>query len=294
MNILITGGTGFIGRAVFEQLVLRKYTVYATLRTREHTPSIAGVEWIEWDMTKTVQKNFPQKIDTIIHLAQSEKYRDFPDSARDIIDVNVNSTFELLEYAYKQGVKKFIFASTGSVYGAASSKMFTESEAVLPIGHLSFYAKSKYISEILLESYSKYFETLCMRIFFPYGKGQQLERFLPRIIANIRNNEPVALDGEQGLIFNPIHINDIVDFILRALQNSNTSGVFNIAGPQNISIRAIADIIASKVSANPIFNIKESKQKHFIGDISLVQKSFGFKPTICFIDKIEELLADKQ
>lgn len=293
INILVTGGTGFIGRQLCKQLA-KKYRVYATVRSQEHAPFIPGIEWIEWDMSKTVQINFPRKIDTIIHLAQSEKYRDFPDSARDIMDVNVKSTFELLEYAYKEGVKKFIFASTGSVYGVASSKIFTESEAVLPIGHLSFYAKSKYISEVLLESYSKYFEILCMRIFFPYGQGQQLERFIPKMIANIKKNEPIILEGVDGLIVNPIHINDIVEFILRALQNSKISGIFNIAGPESISIRAMADIIASKIGINPVFDIKTSEQKYFVGNIGSIEKSFGFKPTLRFIDKLNELLFDKQ
>ena len=116
MNIVLTGATGFIGSHLRTELAAGN-AVVAPVR---QVPQGAGesVTWLRSDLAhgERLRASLPGSADAVIHLAQSKGYRNFPDQAADIFDVNVASTLALLEYARKSGAKTFIFASTASIY----------------------------------------------------------------------------------------------------------------------------------------------------------------------------------
>src|SRR4051812_17570185 len=116
MNILITGAAGFVGSHLLAQLS-GQHKLYAIARkvSAFHHPS---TDWIEHDLTLPLDWNkFPKQVDVVFHLAQSRHYREFPEQVADIFDVNVRSTVELLDYARKVGATRFIYASSGGIYG---------------------------------------------------------------------------------------------------------------------------------------------------------------------------------
>ncbi|NJL55587.1 NAD-dependent epimerase/dehydratase family protein [bacterium] len=122
VRVLVTGATGFIGSHLVEA-IRDRHEVFALVRRRPAQP-LAGIHWIEQDLAHPLDySRLPKQLDSIVHLAQSRHYRDFPDRATDIFNVNLYSTFNLLEYARAVNAQSFIFTSTGGLYGEHSSEV---------------------------------------------------------------------------------------------------------------------------------------------------------------------------
>ena len=171
-KILVTGANGLIGRNVCNKLVQLNYSVKALIRDKKNS-LLEGVDYITADLSDNNFVNqLPEDVDYILHLSQSNKFRDFPKYANDIFSVNVKSTAILLDYARKVGVQKFIYTSSGGVYGN-SSKPFNENAPLVKPGKLGFYLGSKASAEILVQSYSEIFQVTIIRPFFVYGPGQK-------------------------------------------------------------------------------------------------------------------------
>jgi UDP-glucose 4-epimerase len=168
MKLLITGATGFIGQSLLGLLSHHDDLVCLISDRRKAKPH-PNVVWVEQDLGDPLdEKKIPTPVDAIIHLAQSRHYREFPERSWDIFDVNVRSTLSLLEFGRKIGIRKFIYASSGGIYGYSYEK-FIESDATNPI---NFYLTSKYCSELMIGNYHPFFETVIFRFFFVYGPGQ--------------------------------------------------------------------------------------------------------------------------
>ena len=111
-KVLITGSTGLIGYEVIKQL-LDKWTVYAVSR-RSNEYLSTHTEQIICDLSQDINTSlFSEHVDAVIHLAQSEHFRNFPEKSEDIFTVNTLTTLKLLEYARKAGARNFILASSG-------------------------------------------------------------------------------------------------------------------------------------------------------------------------------------
>jgi UDP-glucose 4-epimerase len=242
LRILITGATGLLGWPLAQRLA-KTHEIWAVSRAglSEHDTLHA----IPHDFADRLDfRSFPRQIDVIIHLAQSNHYKDFPARALDIFDVNVRATLALLDYAKAAGARQFIFASSGGVYGTSSSAL-SEDHALADVSGLDFYLKTKYFGEQLIASFSNSFDTAILRLFFVYGPGQKRVMLIPRLFEQIRRGEPVMLMGADGAIINPIYVDDAVSLV------AGTVGLpghrlFNVAGREQLSIRRIAEIIAAE------------------------------------------------
>ena len=139
MKILITGASGFIGSNLVRSLA-EKHTVYAVVRKKKKFVGNPQVNFIEVDLSrKDFVEELPSGINTVLHLAQSSRYRDFPNGVEDMISININSTGLLLDWARRSEVKHFVFSSTANVYSQTGEK-FTEKSATTPS---SYYGASK-------------------------------------------------------------------------------------------------------------------------------------------------------
>src|ERR1700754_518520 len=103
MNIVVTGATGFVGRALITRLA-QNHNIWAVARrARDWPPNIAS---IIWDMRQPLEPaHFPAQLDAIIHLAQSRRYRDFPEGTDDLVRINVTAPIELLNWAVRSGIQ---------------------------------------------------------------------------------------------------------------------------------------------------------------------------------------------
>ncbi|MCY1195528.1 dTDP-4-oxo-6-deoxy-D-allose reductase [compost metagenome] len=249
-RILVTGATGFVGRSVVQRLA-SEHDVLAL--SRREVPEFArlGVQCVRADLGAHVDlaSVLPADgVDRIIHLAQSDGYRDFPGAAMDMFQVNVASTAALLDYAAKTGVKGFVLASTGSVYEPYAKPM-DEALAQSPDSH---YARTKLAAELLALSYSKFLNVSALRLFFPYGP-QQTGRLVPNLFQRVQAGEKVFLDGDEGgMVFTPTHIDDVVA-VLSAAALEGWQGAVNVAAPEALSIRDVAQAIGRIIGREPAF-----------------------------------------
>lgn len=261
MNVLVTGATGFLGRHVAE-LLSAEHTVYSAARRAD---AVTAGQVVDVDLAGGDLRALPASIDAVIHLAQSENYRAFPERADDIFAVNTASTVALLDYARRAGAKKFILASTGGVYGFGEHP-FTERDPVAAPRELGFYAASKYAAELFAQSYASVLDVIVLRFFFIYGTGQKTSMLMPRLVQSVRSGEEVTLAGDSGLRINPIFVTDAARAVERSLHVSG-SHVVNVAGPQQIDLRSLVEAIGEATGHTPLFRVDDTPARSLIGDI---------------------------
>jgi UDP-glucose 4-epimerase len=281
-RILITGASGFIGRHLVSSLADR-HRIVALVRSDIDFPE--NVDVVVADLSDPLAA-LPHRIDAVIHLAQSRRYREFPDGAPDVFSINVESTFNLLEYARRAGARSFVLTSTGGVYGY-SYERFAESDPVSP---LNFYFSSKYSAELLLASYRRFFSTVVLRPFFVYGPGQQrmlISSLIDRIIAG----DQITIDGSPGLRINPIYVDDAVRVFEPALTHEG-SGLFNVAGDEAITITDLVYLISELTGAPAnVAHTQGDFAGDLLGDNSQMREVLGVKPAISLREGISRTIA---
>jgi len=284
-DILVTGATGLLGSAVVTALAADHEVVAVARRPPARS---AGVEWITHDLRQPVlPDNLPSHIEVVIHLAQAREFRDFPSRAVDIFAVNVASTVLLADWACTAGARTFMVASTGGVYQPGPAP-HGEDEAVGGPGAPSFYAASKLAAESLARAYGSHMSVVVFRPFFIYGRGQAAGMLFPRLIDSIRSRRPIVIDGQDGMRFNPIHVSDAAHAVAAALTLED-SCVVNLAGPQVVSLRETAELLAAPLGIEPALDVRpQVAPMDCIADISAMTARLG-SPTKALVDVAAEL-----
>lgn len=284
-RVLVTGATGLVGGALLE-LLDEKTEAYALSRTAPERGDRCC--WIKHDLTSQLPRQMPEGIDTVIHLAQSLRFREFPEAAGDIFEVNVGSTARLLEWASKNGVRRFVYASSGGIYGHGDEG-FREDDLIRTPATLGYYLASKRSAELLVEAYESEFIVVILRFFFVYGPGQRESMLIPRLAAAVKAGAPVSLQAPDGIRINPIYVRDAAAAAKAALLIEESARV-NVAGPDVLSIREIAEIIGRQVGREPTFSVAaDDVPRHLVGDISRM-RSLLHEPTVGFAEGIARTL----
>jgi len=284
-KILITGANGLLGRMVCKKLIKLNYNVIGIIKKNIINP-LDKVDYIVADLSKSKFINLlPKNLDYIFHFAQSNKFRDFPEYANDIFSVNVSSTALLLDYANRAGVSRFLFASSGGLYGKGRDP-FSENAPIIPPGKLGYYLGSKACGEILSQSYSNEFFITVIRPFFIYGKYQNKKMLIPRIMNSILQDIPINLAKKDGIRINPIHVEDASIAVIKTLEDKG-SAIYNFAGPDILSLREISEKMGIYLGKKPNFNIIDETANDLVGNISLMSQKLHI-PKI----RLQESFAD--
>lgn len=283
MRIVLTGATGFVGSHLLPHLA-ENHEVFALTRSTPAERS-KGVTWVEQDLAEPLS-GLPEQVDAVIHLAQSKRYREFPEGAPDMFDVNVQSTFRLLEYARAAGARSFVLASTGGVYGGGRPEPFQEDDPKRVIG---FYPASKWSGEALAAGYESALATVILRFFFVYGPGQT-GMLVPNLIEKVRSGEELTVQGEQGLRINPIHVRDAIEAFEPALELGR-SDVFNVAGDETVSIRRLIGVIEEAVGRPAVLRtVDDAPPEDLVGANQKMKDVLGVTPRISLVEGIRSML----
>jgi len=254
MRYLVTGGAGFIGSAIAKQLLQDDNEVYIidNLNTGylENVPSQA--KFIDGDFSKdeTISKLNNIKFDVIFHIGgQSSGEISYEDPEYDL-NTNTLSTLKLLQYCVKTGCKKFIYASTMSVYGEQENKeQFCEKDEVNP---KSFYAVGKLASEKYMDIFSKQFDIdfVALRYFNVYGVGQNLENMKQGMVSIYLKQflddkfKEVEVKGDLNRFRDLIYIDDVVDITIEASKNEQfKNSIINVGTGKKTRVKDILDLI---------------------------------------------------
>lgn len=288
-KILVTGATGLLGTKVMPQLLCCGHIFTMGRSVCETNLSIAH-EFIDVDLAKEwTAVSLPGQMDTIIHLAQSAHFREFPAQAMDIFNVNVATTQKLLDYAVKVGARQFILASSGGVYGYGD-QAFNENATIQTRGDLGYYLGTKLCMEVLAENYSDYIDIIILRFFFVYGPGQKRTMLIPRLVDSVRNGYPIKLQGQDGIRINPMHVNAASTALVSCMDLEGSHKI-NVAGPETLSLRKIGATIGEAIGKKPVYDMDQiaNVAHHLIGDIKKMSTLLTV-PRIWFRDGIRSLI----
>jgi len=275
MRIVITGASGLIGRSLLARLSAA-HEIWALSRTADFGE--ARARWIACDLTADrLPNDLPPQADAVIHLAQSSRFREFPEQALDVFAVNTASTALLLDWARRAGVRHFVLASSGGLGAAAAEQ--------------PYYLSSKHAAELLASSYQSIFDVLVLRFFFVYGRGQNATMLVPRLIESVRSGGVIRLPGGSGPRLNPIHVSDAVSAIEAALARRVT-GTMDIAGPQEMTLKEMCENIAAKLQRRPQFqDAAQEPALNLVGDIAAMTGRLG-AAAVRFTDGVADLLQE--
>ena len=287
MNILITGGCGYTGTLLTNDLINLGYkvTVVDTQWFGNYLSPNKNLKIIKTDIRN--YNEVPLKdIDTVVHLANIANDPSVELNPKISWEVNVLATQKLVENSIKNKVKHFIFASSGSVYGIKKEGEVTED---LPLVPISTYNKTKMIAERVLMSYNNDIKLHCIRPATVCG-------FSPRMRLDVsvnmfafqalKNKKMTVFGGSQ--IRPNIHIQDLINVYKHFISKPNLPEGFYNAGFENLKIIEIAQQVAKIIPSKII--IKENNE-----DIRSYKQNSdkliatGFKKNFFVKDAIEEI-----
>jgi nucleoside-diphosphate-sugar epimerase len=270
MRILITGGTGFIGSTLGPRLIAAGHELFCVCRPGS---SASFGETVVWDAASPAgMSKFPEAIEAVIHLAQSRSYRNFPGDSREMFDVNVGMTMSILQWAARSKVKQFCLVSSGAVYEPFSGAL-QEDAALGPHG---FLGASKLASEIMARPFAGLFKLNILRLFFPYGPGQR-DRLIPDLIRRIRCGEAIQVTANsEGMRLVPTFVEDIAGVLVASVESSWT-GTVNVATPEALSIRRIAELIGRQLGIEPKLEIVERTPIDIVPDLDRLASRFDLR-----------------
>ena len=247
MNVLVTGGCGYVGTRLTQALLNRpdyRVTVLDTLWFGNFLAPDPRLTILEHDM-RQIDAIDLSEFDTIFHLANIANDPAVELNPYASWDVNVLATMRLADRAARQGLKQLVFASSGSVYGVASEPRVTEETVLCPI---SEYNKTKMVAERVLLSYAGSMVTTIIRPATVCGPSPRMRLDLTVNLLTMQaltKGSMTVLGGSQ--VRPNIHIDDLVRVYLFAVDR-RLAGVYN-AGFENLSVLEIAQQIAARIPA---------------------------------------------
>lgn len=243
MRVLVTGAAGFVASHLIPALAADGHDVYALDRDKARVALLPATP-VEHDLAQRSAAGALPDVDAVVHLAQANVR--LPDEAPLLQAVNTGSTVDMLDHAHRCGAERFLYASTGNVYGFGE-RPFVETD---PPASRDFYAVSKLSGELFVEACSSFFDTFVARLFAPYGPGQHA-RMIPRLIERVRTGEPVTLNEGGRPHMNPMYVGDVVRTFAAALE-LNGNHTVNVAGDEVVGIGDLARLIGEAVGRQPV------------------------------------------
>ncbi len=274
-RILVTGALGLLGRALVSRLTAAGDDVIALVRPNSLGLLPVSVQGVEIDLRSFQPDALAGlgKLDGVIHLAQSAGWHDFPAAAAATTAVNVAATIALAEAATAAGATRFVYASSGGIYGP-SSEPIIETAPLKPSADLGFYLSSKIAAESLLAFFTSRLLVQILRPFFIYGPGQKESFLIPRLVQSVGAGKPIKVAGGRGPQLNPIWVDDAAAAFESALDLTKSVTV-NVAGPQVVSLRQIADCLGLYARRQPVFEETGDPPADYVADTSLMAMTVG-------------------
>ena len=306
MNILVTGGCGFIGSNFIRYVLGKRPSVRifnidkltyagnpANLRDIE---SDSRYHFIHGDICDSVLvKDLVRRemITTIVHFAAESHVDRSISDASDFIRTNVLGTFTLLEAALSEHIDRFIHISTDEVYGSTNEGSFTESD---PLNPSSPYSSSKAASDLIARSYfiTHGLPVIITRCTNNYGPFQYPEKLIPLFITNLLEGKNIPVYGTGTNVRDWIHVLDHCRAIDCILENGTPGEIYNIGGDNERSNIEITSMILDALGKDEscIEYVKDRLGHDFRYSLdSSKLKSLGWKPEYSFDQGLHETVA---
>jgi UDP-glucuronate 4-epimerase len=299
MHILVTGAAGFIGSHTCERLVARGHRVtgldsfdgylYTAELKRSNARALTGVHLVEGDIcdAAVVARALTDDVDVVCHLAALAGVR--PSLAQPLryVRTNIEGTTVIVERMRALGLKRLVFASSSSVYGAKQGTevaAFREDDPCLTPA--SPYAATKRMGELLLSTYRDLFGlgTIALRFFTVYGPRQRPDMAIAKFVDAIRHDRAITLFGDGSSRRDYTYIDDIVTGTVAAIERVQAGQyeLVNLGGTKTISLAELVATIEHIVGKKAVIE----RQPDQPGDVPITYANIdrarallGYEPT---------------
>lgn len=299
-TVLITGGAGFIGHRVTNQLLDLGYTprlfdnLYRPDDKATDLISDPRVEFVQGDVRHLHRIDEAMDgVTDVIHLAATNINKSQVDTTEGF-EVNLMGSENTFRSAVRHGVRRIVFASSASVYGEPESLPMDENSPRNPV---TPYCISKDASERLLEFYAKKYpiEWNALRFFNVYGPGQNIDAYYTSVIQvfikRIIDGDAPMIDGDGSQTMDFVHVDDIANSLVLALESEQHGHICNIGTGTETSVADLARILLKALDSDlePQFSPRDVLVTRRRADWSKAEKILGWKPTILVEDGIADL-----
>jgi len=291
MHCVVTGAQGFIGKYLCETLVKEGHIVIEVDKKNSKEQNILNINssFFKW-LAK-------QKIDLIINLAAIARVRDSVENP-DLAMENVNIIYNMMEFARKNKIKKFIFSSSRETYGNIDIRSYKEIEG-RHYNAESPYAMSKLCGEAMIIAWNKCYKMkgIIIRLSNVFGNHDPNDRFIPRMFNKIPKGKTVEIYGkDKAMDFTDI--DDCISGIISIIKNYNKLSkeklpIFNVAYGRAEKLLDVAQYIKDKLGSKSKIRIKKNhvgEVVYYKAEISKFQKLTGWKPKYTVYQGIDKML----
>lgn len=308
MNILVTGGLGFIGSnfinkryAMGDRIVNLDVETYAAKHSNIKLDSnnTGKYTWLKYDINDTravTDALYQHDIEVVVHFAAESHVDRSIDSSDVFVRTNINGTHNLLECVKNnKSAVRFVHVSTDEVYGSLTEagKPFTERGQIKPN---SPYAASKAASDLLVRSYqvTHGLDACITRCSNNYGPNQHVEKLIPLMITKAIADEPLPLYGDGRNIRDWVHVTDHCEAISRVMEDGVSGEVYNIGGRYEVrNIEIVKAILGILGKSQDLIDYVEDRKGHdwrYAMNINKIHRKLRWEPQIKFNDGIKQLI----
>ena len=293
-NLLIVGGTGFIGSNVTKKALKNGFKV--TVISKNNYPQnkqINCVDYINVDISRENDLHHILKdrvFEYVLNLGGYVDHKNFSEGGKEVFETHFSGTLNLVKSINKDTLKGFIQIGSSDEYGANIAPQ-KENQREMPISPYSI-AKTSATHFLQMLYRTERFPVVILRPFLVYGPGQDSGRFLPQIIKGCFSGEEFETSsGEQLRDF--CYIDDITDGILRAIKSDNVNGeIINLASGDPISIRTVIEKVQTYIGkGNPKFGkiaYRAGENMSLYADTSRAENLLGWRSKTTIEDGIKK------
>lgn len=296
MNILITGGAGFIGSHLVDKFISRKYNVIAidnlltgTIKNLDPFLKNENFTFLNLDVQNHIE--ISQDLDYVLHLASAASPKAYTQHPINTLKAGSIGTINTLGLAKAKNAK-YLLTSTSEVYGdpQISPQPETYWGNVNPNGVRSMYDEAKRFAEAAVASYNRIYnlDTRIVRLFNTYGPNMKINdgRVVTNFISQAISNQDITIYGKGDQTRSFCYVDDTVSGIIKAME-SNSSEVFNIGNPNEITILQLAEKIISLTNSNSsikFVNLPEDDPMQRNPDITKANEKLNWFPKVLLED----------
>lgn len=318
MNVLVTGGAGFIGSHLCDVLLERGHRVIAldnlTTGSHENIEHLLGRSDFEFVLgsilNADLMDDLASRVDAIFHLAAAVGVKLIVEKPLESLATNIRGSEVVFEKAHKYGCMVLV-TSTSEIYGKNTSDRLREDDDRIlgsPLKSRWSYSEAKAIDEILAYTYwkEKGLKTVIVRLFNTVGPRQtgSYGMVIPTFVSQAIRNEPVTIygDGSQTRCF--CYVGDVVVALIDLLEHPEAHGkVFNLGGTDEISMEELAHKVvelADSTSKIRYLSYGEAYEEGFedmqrrVPDITRAKELIGFSPSVGLDEIIRQVVAQKR
>lgn len=300
-RIVVTGVAGFIGSHLAERLLadghrvtgIDAFTDYYDIRIKQANidsfKDHPNFTLVEGSLNDIELDQVLADAEVVFHQAAQAGVRaSWGDEFEAYVDANIRATQRLCEAARKASLRRFVYASSSSVYGETTELPMKESHPVRPV---SPYGVTKLDGENLCLLYRKSYQlpAVCLRYFTVYGPRQRPDMAFHRFIRAGLEGAPMDVYGNGTQTRDFTFIDDIVDANIRAMGYDGDLAVFNVGGGSRVTLNTILDIIGSTLGGRLDVRYKNAQRgdvMHTFADITAASRELGYEPTASLEDGI--------